>query len=124
MGLKDLAKKIQGSFQPANLQPNSTTSNSHSAPTPQQHSQSPWTEHETSQGKVYYFNQTTGETMWDRPVDYIPPKDNTGTAGGPTRKLEPWERRQKQFNKKYYNKAKHVVGPRKLEDTWFKNDYQ
>ena len=43
---------------------------------------SPWQEHYTAEGHLYYYNAQTGQSSWERPPDYHPAKRHAGGVGG------------------------------------------
>ena len=31
-----------------------------------------WSQHQTPEGKLYYYNSITRQSVWEKPVDFVP----------------------------------------------------
>lgn len=81
-----------------------------------------WTVHQTTEGAVYFAHTATGASSWVPPSEALDRKGSRPAA--PSQPLAPWERNQKRFINKYYDKQPHIAGPKsKAELKWFQDYY-
>lgn len=39
---------------------------------PSRHPSQVWSQHQTPEGKLYYYNSVTRQSVWEKPVDFMP----------------------------------------------------